>query len=166
MKKGLIMLTVIVLAFSVSGCAGLQKKFTRKKKAPVSTIPRYKAVKKYQKKPTQELYQRHYVFWKTWHSELLQVMGQNHKKDMSCIEEAIENLKDMRNMLTPEAASKIAPHISELEKVRAVIAGDEASTYNTAYIRRILEKEEKEIAGGFRYKKVKDCLKKGFDDGA
>ena len=154
------------LIANLTGCAEVQRKFTRKKKAAVSKIPRYRAVKQYEKRPTQELYQRHYVFWRTWHSELLRVMGQNHKKDARCIGEIISNLKDMQNMLIPDKAARLGPHIAELEKAGAAIAGsDAASAYNTIYIRRILEKEDKAIAGGFKYKKVKDFIKTSFEDG-
>jgi hypothetical protein len=147
----------------MSGCEGLRKKFTRKKKAAVK-MPRIYQVKKYEKKPSPELYNKHYAYWLNWQSELLKVLGQNRKKDTRCIEEVISNLKDMQNILVPEMAEKLQPHIDKMWKVRDVIVEGNLSQYNKSYVEMTVSREYRYIRDQFSYKHVKDHLKTSFED--
>ncbi len=148
---------------TLSGCEGLKKKFTRKKK-PAVKMPRIYQVKKYEKKPTPELYNKHYAYWLNWQSELMKVLGQNRKKDTRCIEEIISNLKDMQNILISEKAEKLQPHIDKMIKVRDCIVAGNLTQYNKTYIEMTVGKEYRLIRNGFSYKYVKDYLKKSFED--
>ena len=165
LRVTVLLLLLAVFTLDLTGCAQLQKKFTRKKKAALTKLPAYRPVKEYKKQPAAELYQRHYVFWSSWHSELLSVMGQNRKKDTRCIGEIISNLKDMQNILTPEKGAELEKHIAKLEVVRGKIAEGPLSTYDTISIRDTLEHEEKVIEDNFRYKKVKDYLRENSGNG-
>jgi hypothetical protein len=163
MRRILAILMVFFLLANLAGCEPLRKKFIRKKKEPVK-MPRIYQLKKYEKKPTPELYQKHYAFWMTWQSELIKVLGENHKKDMRCIEEIISNLKDMQNILIQEKADKLQPHIDKLAKVKDVIFNEELTQANKDYVKRTLERIERAIKREFTYKKVKDFLKKSFEE--
>lgn len=163
MKKFGIIFIVLLLIFNISGCAALQKKFTRKKKTEVR-MPRIYQVKKYEKRPTPELYEKHYSYWVTWQSELLQRLGKNHKKDVRCIEEILSNLQDMQNMLVPEKAKELAPHIEKLMKVRDIILRDELDSANKDYVRMTLEREDRAIKRYFHFDKVKNYLKKSLEE--
>ncbi len=60
---------VLILFFSFTGCAALQRKFVRKKKkqeAPAPVITTFDYSKELR---VDELYKRHFLFWKTWHLE-------------------------------------------------------------------------------------------------
>ena len=131
------LLLAISVILNLTGCEPLRKKFTRKKK-PVTKMPRIYQVKKYVKKPTPELYQKHYAYWASWQSELVRVIGENRKKDKRCIDEIVSNLKDMQNILVAEKAQKMEPHIAKLEEVRDIIFNDDLTAANKDYIRRIL----------------------------
>lgn len=164
--KGWISTAIIVFLFvNLTGCETMRKKFTRKKKAPVR-MPRIYQVKKYEKKPTPELYKKHYAFWASWQSELISVLGRNHKKDMRCIEEIIGNLNDMQNMLIGEKADQLKGHIDKLLKVKDIIFNEELTQANKDYVKRTLEREDRAIKRLFSYKKVKGHLKTSFEDGA
>lgn len=163
MKKLIILILLISVLVNLTGCEAFRKKFTRKKKEPVK-MPRIYQVKKYEKKPTPELYKKHYAFWSGWQSELAKVLGENHKKDMRCIEEIMGNLSDMRNMLVEEKAKPLDAHIIKLSKVKDMIFGEELTQWNSSYIKRALEREDRAIRRGFNYNKVKDHLKKSFED--
>lgn len=163
MKKIITFLIIFSLAANLAGCAALQKKFTRKKKAGVKA-PRIYQVKIYEKKPTPELYKKHYTFWSGWQSELVQVLGENHKKDMRCIEEIVSNLKDMQNILTEEKAKALDPHIDKLAAVGDMIFKSEVTRSNRESIIRALDRESRAIKKDFNYRKVKDYLKKSFDE--
>lgn len=160
-------LFVLVLAAAVAadlaGCAQLQRKFTRKKKDTGTKLPHYHPVKEFVKESSPALYEKHYVYWRSAQSELLDVLGENRKKDMRCINDIISNLRDMQSILIPEKGAELDPHIARLEVVRTKIATGEPSTYMSTYVRSVLESEERFVRNNFRYKKVKDCLRQSSD---
>ncbi len=163
MKRwGLVLLTIVLLV-SLTGCDALQRKFTRKNKAPVKR-PRFYQVKKYTRKPSPLLYKQHYEYWASWQDQLIQVIGENHKKDKQCIEEAVGNLKDMQSILIPSKAEEMQVHIEKMEAAKEVIFKGDLSFANKDDIRRTLEREDRAIKRDFCYAKVKDCLRKEQDD--
>lgn len=163
MKRILVIVFIGILLLNLTGCEAVRKKFTRKKKQAVK-MPRIYQVKKYEKKPSPDLYKKHYAYWMSWQSELVKVLGENHKKDMRCIEEIVGNLKDMQNILVKEKADALQPHIDNITKAKDIIFKEDLTTVHGDLVRRILEKEERAIRRDFCFKKVKDHLKKSFDD--
>ena len=162
MKKWIVLLSVIFLVMSLTGCEALQKKFTRKK----TTVkkPRFYQVKKYTRKPSPELYKQHYAYWESWQSQLIQVIGENSKKDKQCIEEAVGHLKDMQNILIPTKAEEMQPHIEKMEDAKEAIFRGELTFAKKDDIRRTLEREDRAIRRDFCYNRVKDSLRKSIDD--
>lgn len=163
MKKWLSVLLMFLILINLAGCEAMRKKFTRKKKEPVK-MPRIYQVKIYEKKPTPELYKKHYSFWVTWQSELIRVLGENHKKDMRCIEEIVGNLSDMQNMLIDKKASQLKPHIDKLTEIKDIIFKEDLSQANKDYVRRTLDREDRNIKREFNYNKIKDYVRKSFED--
>ena len=163
MRRWFSLLLIFFLVVNMAGCEALRKKFTRKTKEPVK-MPRIYQLKKYEKKPTPELYKKHYAFWMTWQSELVRVLGENHKKDMRCIEEIVGNLYDMQNILVKEKADLLELHIEKMVKVKDVIFNEDLTTANKDYVKRTLEREDRYIKREFEYNKVKDYLKKSFEE--
>ena len=164
MKRWLYMLLMIILISSLVGCDALQKKFTRKNKTV--TKPHFYQLKKYTKKPSPELYKQHYAYWESWQEEMIQFIGDNHKKDERSIEEAIGHLKDMQNILIPSKAEEMQPHIEKMEGARAIIFRGELSFANKDYVRSIIEREDRAIKREFCYNKVKNFLRKSLDEEA
>lgn len=162
MKRWIVFVTVSILIFNITGCASLQRKFIRKKKGPKK--PRIYQLKKYVKKPTPELYKKHYAYWMTWQSEIISDLGRSHKKDVRCIEEIIGNLRDMQNILVAEKADLLERHIIRLTGVKDTILKEDLSQYNRHSILQTLESEDRAIKREFCYPKVKDYLKKEFED--
>lgn len=163
MKKALIVVVALFVAFNMVGCANLQRKFTRKKKETVK-MPRIYKVRDYERKPTPELYKKHYVYWESFQSEMIKTLGKNHKKDKMCIEHILSNLKDMQNMLVPDKAAQMDLHISRLAKVKDVVEKEELSKFNQNYIMMTLERESRYIKREFVYDKVKNSLRTSYDD--
>jgi len=163
MKRSIAFMLVFFMLAAMTGCEPLKKKFTRKPKTPVK-MPRIYQVKKYEKKPTPQLYQKHYSYWVTWQSELIKVLGQNHKKDVMCIEQIISNLKDMQNILVKEKGDVLAPHIANMDRVKDVIIHEDLSQFNKDYVSRTLEKEDRIIKREFSPAKVRNNLKKSFEE--
>lgn len=162
MKRYFKVLVIAILAVNLAGCMALQKKFTPKKK-PVK-MPRVYHTKEYDKNPTPELYQKHYAYWMTWQSELIKVLGDNGKKDKRCIQEIVGNLQDMQGILVEEKAAALEPHIVKMENVKDEIFGAEMTQANKDYVRRTLEREDRAIKREFSLKRVRNYLKKSFDE--
>lgn len=163
MKKIMVMIITVCLAISLVGCDALQRKFTRKKKAAPKR-PRIYQLKKYEKKPTPELYNKHFVYWQTWSGEIIQVLGDNHKKDMRCMEEIVGNLKDMQNILIAEKADGLQKHIERAEDVRTTISRGDMSFSVKANVKITLEREDRAIKRDFVTSKIKNYIKKSFDE--
>ena len=104
MKKKMIGLVLILAMVGGSGCASVQKKFTRKKVEPthVAAVMTFEEGA-YQKKFSNDYYYKtHFTMWQSWHEELLNQLGGNSKKVARCAQEAAGHLTEMRRYLTPE----------------------------------------------------------------
>ena len=165
MKRIITWLLLILMMVNLTGCETIAKKFRRKKKEVVK-MPRIYQVKKYVKAPSPELYKKHLAYWSSWQSEMIQGLGENHKKDERSVEEAIGHLKDMQNILIPSKAEEMQPHIEKMEGARTIIFRGELSFANKDYVRSTIEREDRAIKREFCYNKVKDCLRKSLDEEA
>jgi len=163
MKKTIALILMFFILLNLAGCENVRRKFTRKKKEPVK-MPHIYQIKKYEKKPSPELYKKHYSYWMSWQSELIKVVGVNHKKDVRCIEEIVSNLNDMQNILVPEKAAELKSHIDKLVKVKDIIDKEEPTQANRDVVVRTLEREDRFIKREFSYNKVKNYLRKSFED--
>src|SRR3989338_3612583 len=117
-KKAITYLLFAVLILPMAGCASVQKKFTRKKKEPkhvAATI--YFEEGPHQKKYSNVYYYKtHYTLWKTWHEDLIKVIGGNRKKIARCAEESLSHLTQMRNCLVPEKQKALDPLVKEMAR--------------------------------------------------
>ena len=165
MKKITTLIIVVALAISLVGCDALQRKFTRKKKKKAKR-PRIYQVKKYELVPTPELYNKHYVYWQTWSGEIIELLGQNHKKDVRCIEEIVGQLNDMQNILVEPKVSELQKHIDRMEDVQDTIKRGGLSFATQASVKQKLEREDRAIKREFITSKVKSYIKESFEDEA
>lgn len=163
MRKIWSALLVLCLLVNLTGCETVRKKFTRKKKATVK-VPKMYQTKMYYKKPAPELYKKHFSYWDSWHSELIKTLGKNHKKDVKCIEESVNNLNDMQGLLVPEKADRLRNHIDKLVKIKDIIFKEDLTQFNKNYVLMTLEREDRAIKREFKYAKIKDYIKKEADD--
>ena len=162
MKRWIIFLALVFFAANLTGCDAVQRKFTRKRKE-VKT-PRFYQLKKYPKKPSPELYKQHFAYWRSWQEELIEFLGQNHKKDVRAVEEATGQLKDLQDLLIPSKAEEMEPHIESMQSARDIIFRGDLNFANKDYVRRIIEKEDRSIKRWFCYEKVKNSLRTGAEE--
>ena len=166
MKKTLfntaVMVAMLVPVLLISGCAELHDKFVRKApEKPKSTS--YYAVRQYDVKPNMELYTKRYIFWKTWHTELLSVlMDDNKKKTVTAIEQDISNLIDMQRMLVDEKAEGLGVCIAEMEDIEAQIKRSGVTRGNETRIRRKLETLQKQIKRDYSYRVIDGYIRDEF----
>src|SRR4030042_732606 len=128
------------LFLNLSGCAALKQKFTRKTKAKTGA-PVYYQVKKYDIKPSIDLYEKHYIFWINWQRKLVSELGKNFKSDIRSTQEIVSNLEDMATLLTDEKALELEPHINVLGEIKGIVSKSDMTKANETRIRRILENE-------------------------
>ena len=161
MLSVLIAFVLVCVAINISGCASLRDKFVRKKKKEATTA-HYRSMVDYDIRPSLELYTKHYVYWRSWSKELLELLGENAKKDKRSIREVIGNLEDMRNMLVDVKADELEKHIERLRGVEKDIAKGNITTGTKTRIRLVLEKEAKLIKIDFSYRKMGPFIREEF----
>ncbi len=164
MRRAMSVLMVVIVVTGLAGCDAVQRKFTRKTKTVKA--PRIYQVKKYDIKPSADLYSKHYAYWRSWQSELIQELGQNHKKDKRCIEEILMQLGAMQNILVKDKADELGRHIARLEDVRDTITKQEVDTFNRSSTLMVLEREDRYIRSGFSVSRIKNYIKESFDEGS
>jgi Ni,Fe-hydrogenase I large subunit len=155
------LLISLLFAMNLCGCAELQKKFIRKKKT-VKAEPHYYRIQDYKVKPSIELYTQHYVYWRSWNREIVEMLGINSKKDKRCISEMIGNLEDMASMLIDEKAQELDKHIQVIRGIENDIQRGNMSFATKSRIKKVLEKEFALIKINFSYRKMGPFIRPEF----
>jgi hypothetical protein len=157
-----VLLSFLCILF-LSGCADFKSKFIRKKEE--DTGPRsYYAVRDYDIKPSIELYQKRYIYWKNWHRELMDDLDDsNSKKAEVDIEQAISNLTDMKAMLVDEKAQELQKLIDEMQQQEKILKDQSITGANRVKLRRRLEMLLREIKREFSYRKMEDFIRSEFN---
>lgn len=164
MKKILILL-LIGIVFSTSGCYTLRKKFIRKKKAQTEE-PVYVNFKDYPTKPSREAYVDYFVFVKGWLEDLTEALsvdrvdrGYNVKREKRAINGAVMNLEQIIGFYNQEGKEKIYPLYQELVKVREDLEKD--PSMSPAGRTRILQRVEhfrREFENEFNYRQAEKWM--------
>src|SRR3989338_1464137 len=169
MKKWGGFFLVLVMAINVAGCASVQKKFTRKKKEP-RHIPAvvYLEEGPYQKKYSNVYYYKtHFTFWKSCQDELINQLGGNGKKVSRAAQEALSNLQEMNQYLTPAKQEELRPQMDALAKIAQRIESGGYPDSEVGGVRVELEKIRRIVSNNFYYDKIKnDLLPESVDFGA
>ena len=160
--KVLILLgTLCAVCSTLLGCEAFVKKFTRK---PKKEKPAEEMVVQPEEYPSlfknkEEAYSQYFLYWKSWQDELINALssGMSQKKQLSCIEQAIKNLTQLRSLLDEEKAAAMEPYIRESQDLRDGIADDTYSR-NANGNRFTAEKLKRSILRDFSYSKVKSHL--------
>lgn len=123
MRKILILLLVGIM-FSTSGCYTLRKKFIRKKKVQQEE-PVYINFKDYPAKPSRDAYVDYFLFVKGWTDDLMESLkierlntGYNNKREKRAINGAVMNLEQIISFFNQEGKEKIYPLYVDLVKVK------------------------------------------------
>jgi len=157
-KRPLTYIVILIVAISFTGCAGLQRKFSRKKKkeekiAPVITTYDYSKELR-----VDELYKRHFLFWKSWQSELIERIDGSYKKRVSCYDHTVSSLMEMKKYLASSKAEELEPFIAKIKAVGLQIKDKRLTKIKRHRIKLLLEKIKRQIDKEFSYSDVKDFL--------
>lgn len=155
---------ILIMPILISGCAQMRDKFVRKSKSEEKEQAKtYQSVRKYDVRPSLDLYTKHYIFWRSWHKELLEVLdAKNHKKTEVAVEQDISNLVDMRGMLTDEKAKELQILIDEMNGIEKIIKKQRITGGNRVRIERNLETIGRKIRKGFTYNKMLEFIRSEF----
>jgi len=155
---------ILIFAFCILflGCDAFVRKFTRKHKKDTSVQEEMVLAPEEYKGPQmtkEELYRQYFLFWKSWHDELIEslIRGTNHKKQIDCANEAIKNLEQLRSLLNLEKQKKLYIYINELRDLKDLVTKDIYGN-NITKSRSIAERIKMNILRDFSYPKIKDYL--------
>lgn len=161
--KSFLMLTICCLLLgSLLGCEAFVKKFTRKpkRKKPVEEMVLVPEEYPSLFKNKEEAYRQYFLYWKSWQDELINALlvGMSHKKQLSCIDQAIKNLEEVRKLLLDEKAKVLDSYIEESLDLKNDIVKDRYSS-DTNRNRFAAEKLKRNMLRDFSYSKVKNYLR-------
>ncbi|MFZ5799857.1 MAG: hypothetical protein ACOY3D_00540 [Candidatus Omnitrophota bacterium] len=161
-RKGISVSIAVSLLF-LSGCQTLKKKFTRKPKGEEENVEEViYAPQDYPAKvvSTQELYRNYYALVRGWAQELddALVEGGNHKRQVMCITEMVNNLNKMRDLLTVEAQPGMDKYIALVASLRDAIAAGKASSADFYWMKVKLDSVKARIARDYLPSKMKGRL--------
>ncbi len=150
---------VVVLCISIAGCAGVERKFSRKKHKEEKNSPVVVTTYEYAKEQrVDELYKKRFLFWKSWQGELIDRMGDGYKKRTDCYEELMQNLEEMQKYLNDEKYKELAVFIAEIKSIDPDVKKIDLTNSETYRIAQLLEKTRRLIDKRFSYSHVKDSL--------
>jgi len=161
-KRIIHLFIVYFLIFSLLGCEAFVRKFTRKPKK--GNLPKEELVlapEEYKgpQMSKEELYRQYFLFWKSWHDELIGSLfeGANRKKQKDCLNETIKNLEQLRALLNNEKKAKLDIYMNQIKNLDEIIAQDLYGN-NITLNRLTAEQIKRNILRDFSYNKIKDYL--------
>ncbi|MCX5697589.1 MAG: hypothetical protein NTU54_06470 [Candidatus Omnitrophica bacterium] len=155
-------LIIFFLILSLAGCDAFVRKFTRKRKTEnITPVEMVLAPEEY-KPPViskEDAYRQYFLYWKSWHDELIDSLGRNssQKKQLSCVDEEIKNLQEVRRLLNETKQKKLDVYLAKLKDLREQIKQD-IYGINLARHRSGAENLRRGIMRDFSYQKVKNDL--------
>ncbi len=160
-KRVISICVVYFTILSLIGCEAFVRKFTRKpKKEDIVQEEMVLSPQEYKSNVTkEELYRKYLLYWKSWQDELIEALMQmkSHKKQVDCIEEAIKNLVNLREMLNAQEQKRLDVYLGRMRGLKDSIVQDTYGTDSRSYI-QAAERLKMDILRDFSYNKVKDYL--------
>ncbi len=153
---------LIMSMLFLSGCAQLRDKFVRQRDEEEKRS-RFQPVRAYDVSPSLDLYISRYVYWHSWHRELLEVLdGTNRKQKTVALQQSVLNLNAMRIMLEPEKADLLQEHIDDLREIEDTLQQRRLTQGQMIRVRRHLNSMGREIRRDFSHRMVADKIGSEF----
>ena len=108
----------------------------------------------------EDMYRNYYTFWRGWHQELVEVLseGQNHKKQVECVTEIVNNLNKMKALLVPAAQEGLQGQIQKLVPIKDEIIAGRSNATNFYTMKMQLESIQTKVTKDYAAKKVKNYI--------
>jgi len=149
---------ILIICVSLVGCAALQRKFVRRKKKQEIPTPVITTFDYSKELRVDELYKRHFLFWKTWHLELMERMDATYKKRLDCYDNTLIELGEFRKYLPDPKAGELDVIIKEIKGIGPDIKKRRLSRSTKYRMTKLLERTFRRIVKRFSYPKVKGRL--------
>jgi len=159
MVKGFRCAVIIILCIAIAGCAGLQKKFTRKKKEEARIPPIVTTYDYPIEHRMDELYRKRFLFWKSWQGELIDRIDDTYKKRSECYNELMQNLLEMQKYLNDEKYKELGAFITEIQSIDPDVKKIDLTQNEKHRITQLLEKTRRLIDKRFSYTHVKGQMR-------
>lgn len=162
LKKACLVCLCCIFLAALSGCETMARKFTRKSKKSGQPVQMVLAPEEYKgpEMSKEELYRQYFLFWKSWHDELENALIQRSsvKKKVSCGQEALKNLINMKSMLTSDMQKNLEIYINRMIRLLADIKSD---IYGAGDFRLLqtAERIKMDVHRDFVYPRIKNYLK-------
>ncbi len=164
-RRFFISIFALMLLLSFTGCAALQRKFTRKKKKDEGRVVPVITTYDYSKDlRVEELYKKRFLFWRTWHDELINRMDAGHKKRVACFDSALENMIEMRKYLASPKAEELDLYIKKMIDIDKDIKEDRLTRSEKYNIKQALEKIKRQVNKNFSFSDVEEFLELRKED--
>ena len=151
-------IVILILCISIAGCAGMQRKFTRKKHKEEKAMPIVTTYEYPIEERVDELYKKRFLFWKSWQGELIDRMEDNYKKREECYNELMQNLTEMKKYLNDEKCKELEGFVAEIKSLDPDVKKIDLTKNEQYRIAQVLEKTRRMIDKRFSYTHVKDSL--------
>lgn len=160
-KKICIVSLLVCCLFSLTGCEAFVRKFTRKPKGEPKKEELVLIPEEYQapQRTKEEVYREYFLFWKSWHDELINALVGNlsQKKQLDCVNEETNQLKQLRGLLKEDKQKKLDEYLAQVDELSVEIKrGRFGKTFDMQRISA--ERIRRNIIRDFSYKKIKDSL--------
>lgn len=161
LKRFLFLFLICYSLVAMLGCDAFVRKFTRKPKR--ENLPKEELVLAPEEyKPSmnkEQLYHQYFLFWQSWQEELIEsiAQGKSHKKQMTCVAEAIKNLLSLREFLDEGKQKELDIYIKRLKDLQDLISKDVYCSNASMYI-RAAESIKRGIFRDLSFNKVKKHL--------
>jgi len=165
-SKIIIFILGLLLAIeNIYGCETVMRKFTRKPKneeQPAQTMVLVPEEYKAPQMSKEELYRQYFLYWKSWQDELLESLqgSPNHKKQIGCTDEAINNLSELKPLLNSDKQKKLDVYINQLRELKRLITKDLYGN-NITDNREVAERLKRNILRDFSYNKISKDISYG-----
>ncbi|MFA5114496.1 MAG: hypothetical protein WC469_00320 [Candidatus Omnitrophota bacterium] len=161
-RRSLVVCLIGVLAGWICGCEAVARKFTRKSKKEAPREEMILAPEEYHgpKMSKEEIYRQYFLYWKSWHGELIQSLtdGKNRKKQIDCVGEELKNLYQLRSMLNSDMQGRLDTYINKVQDLKSSLMRD---IYGSKLEdnRQRAERIRMDILRDFSYIRIKDSLR-------
>lgn len=151
-------IVIFILIISIAGCGALQKKFTRKKKKDERIIPVVTTYDYSKELRVEELYKKHYLFWKSWHQELIDRIDSTVKKRITCYYYTITSLTEMQKYLKEPKKEELNGFINEIKSIELDVKKMRLTKSEKFRLRKLLEKTRRDMLRKFSFSDVSEFL--------
>lgn len=153
---------ILAICLDLIGCDAFVRKFTRKKKKedfPQEELVLAPEEYKGPQMSKDELYHQCFFYWRAAHDELINALWHNasYKKRISCAEETIKSLLNLRPLLNEQMQKKLDDYITKLKELKGQILKDTYGIANNNN-RQSAERLKRNILRDLSYPKIKNYL--------